>query len=230
MSDTLLSIADTLRDTNMEAKLIRPIVPIREWITSEYYAGPDVKNLYPYWKKHLINIFDENRPVEDKINEIIITGSIGTGKTTFANFCMLRMLYEISCYDIPQALYNLMMTSQIAFFYFNITKEQANLTGYGQLREMIDSTPYFREHFLRNTRKSNDIEWIDKKMYISYGSNTGHIIGTNLLGSILDEANFYQGDGGSAVVLSAKDVQSKAAKIYTNIINRRCITLYEKWC
>ena len=159
-----------------------------------------------------------------------VHNSIGTGKTTFANFVMLRFLYEISCYDNPQALFNLMMTSKIAFFYFNITKEQANLTGYGQLREMIDASPYFREYFKRNERKSNDIEWLQQKMYISYGSSTGHIIGTNLLGSILDEANFYQGDGGSATVSSNKDVQSKAAKIYTNIINRRKISLFEKWC
>lgn len=232
MSDfnDILTVADSLRDTTMEARLIRPIVPIREWVVSEYYAGPDIKNLYPYWREHLINIFDESRTPENKINEIIITGSIGTGKTTFANFVMLRFLYEISCYDNPQALFNLMMTSKIAFFYFNITKEQANLTGYGQLREMIDASPYFREYFKRNERKSNDIEWLQQKMYISYGSSTGHIIGTNLLGSILDEANFYQGDGGSATISSNKDVQSKAAKIYTNIINRRKISLLKKWC
>lgn len=378
MSDfnDILTLADSLRDTTMEARLVRPIVPIREWVVSEYYAGPDIKNLYPYWREHLINIFDESRTPENKINEIIITGcltgdtiipllngenitikeladrgtdyefdvysvdtntgnivaghghnarktgdsrnvykvtldngevvyatenhpflmrdltykrldelefgdslypfnrhlgsdgytnhqvvsiefvrkdevydievddfhnfalesgcfvhnSIGTGKTTFANFVMLRFLYEISCYDNPQALFNLMMTSKIAFFYFNITKEQANLTGYGQLREMIDASPYFREYFKRNERKSNDIEWLQQKMYISYGSSTGHIIGTNLLGSILDEANFYQGDGGSATVSSNKDVQSKAAKIYTNIINRRKISLLKKWC
>ena len=36
--DSLLNEADFLRDTTMEANLIRPIVPIREWVVSEYYA------------------------------------------------------------------------------------------------------------------------------------------------------------------------------------------------
>lgn len=86
MSDfnDILTLADSLRDTTMEARLVRPIVPIREWVVSEYYAGPDIKNLYPYWREHLINIFDESRTPENKINEIIITGSIRNWKN---NIC-----------------------------------------------------------------------------------------------------------------------------------------------
>ena len=43
---------------------------IEEWINNEYYCGAEVFNLYPFWKKHLLNIY--NSPV--KINEVILTG------------------------------------------------------------------------------------------------------------------------------------------------------------
>ena len=73
------------------AKLIRPIVPIEEWVNSPYYASPDVETLYPFWKRHMINIFNSKVP----INEVILHGSLGGGKSTFA--CFLALRYLIGC-------------------------------------------------------------------------------------------------------------------------------------
>ena len=36
-----------------ESEQIRPIVPVREWINSDYYVGRDARKLYPYWKEDL---------------------------------------------------------------------------------------------------------------------------------------------------------------------------------
>lgn len=198
-----------------EAKLIRPIVPIEKWINSEYYVGPDAPNIYPFWKKHIINIFNS----KEKINEVIVHGSIGTGKSTFANIVLLRKLYELSCYENIQSLFNLMVTSSIALIYFNISKDQAELTGYGQLKQMLDAIPYFKDHFPRNTHKTNDIEWPDNNMYITYGSSTNHAIGANLFGSILDEANFYGGESPTAST-NFRTAGSKAMEIYASIRRR----------
>ena len=211
-------LVETLTDIKevKGAHLIRPIVPIEQWINSEYYVGPDAKNIYPFWKQHIINIF--NSPV--KINEVILTGSLGTGKTTIANIILLRLLYELSCYDSIPLVYNLMASSKMAFAYFNVTMSQAEITGYGQLREMIDNSSYFREHFPRNVKKNSAIEFPQANTLVRFASDESHTIGTNLFGSILDEANFYKGDGGSTVTKSVKEVQSKAKKIYTAIRNR----------
>ena len=206
-----------LRGTRTEFKLIRPIVPIEKWVYDEYYIGPDAGSIYDFWRMHLMEIFKSTRKPEEYIDQILVDGSIGGGKTTFANLCMLRKLYELSCYENMQSLFNLMLSSKIAFIYFNITKDQAEQTGFGQLREMIDSIPYFQEHFRRNIKSNSIIEWPDEKLSVTFGSGTSSMIGGNLLGSILDEANFYQGDGKDAV---AGEVQSKAAKLYTNIRNR----------
>lgn len=211
-------LVDTLSEIKAVkgAHLIRPLVPIDQWINSEYYVGPDASSIYPFWKKHIINIF--NSPV--KINEVILTGSLGTGKTTIANLILLRKLYELSCYDSIPQLYNLMASSKMAFAYFNVTMGQAEITGYGQLKEMIDNTPYFREHFPRNAKKNSAIEFPQANTLVRFASDESHTIGTNLMGSVLDEANFYKGDGGSTNTKSVKEVQSKAKKIYTAIRNR----------
>lgn len=61
-----------MKEGERKAQLLRPIIPIREWLNNEYYCGSEVFNLYPFWKEHLIKIYES--PV--LINEIILTGRI----------------------------------------------------------------------------------------------------------------------------------------------------------
>ena len=66
------------RGIGKEAKLVRNIVPIESWLNEEFYSGPSSYQIYPYWKQAIIKVF--NSP--ERINEVILGGSIGTGKTT----------------------------------------------------------------------------------------------------------------------------------------------------
>lgn len=222
----LENLVDTLvqmKDTEKKAARIRDIVSIEEWLDNEYYVGPDALSIYPYWKQHIINIF--NSPV--RINEVILTGGLGTGKTTIANIILLRKIYELSCYSNIPALFNLMSSSKIMLAYFNLNLSQALLTGYGQLKEMIDNSPYFQEHFMRNIKKDAEIVWPQANMMVRFASGTQHTIGTNLIGSVLDEANFYSKT--EKITEQAVQIQDKAKQIYTETRNRRKITFYDKW-
>ena len=197
-----------------KASQIREIVPPEIWINDPYYCGEDGKFLYPFWKKHFVEIF--SRPNEKRINEIIITGSLGTGKTTFMTFCFLRLLYELSCYDCPQVLYNLMSSTSIVLMYLSINKDIAENTGYGDLRQRIDTIPYFIENFPRNQRLSNDIEFPQYNIRVGSGSRASHAIGTNLIAAALDESNF-KGTGEAATDVNS---MSKAQQVY-NALRRR---------
>ena len=221
--ETLVDTLVNMKDSEKKAARIRDIVPIEEWVNSEYYCGPDALSIYPYWKQHIINIF--NSPV--KINEVILTGGLGTGKTTIANIILLRRIYELSCYSNIPALFNLMASSKIMLAYFNLNLGQALLTGYGQLKEMIDNCPYFQEHFSRNNKKESEIVWPQANMMVRFASGTQHTIGTNLIGSVLDEANFFSKT--EKITESSIQVQDKAKEIYTATRNRRKITFYGKW-
>lgn len=199
------------KNAKVTSKLIREIVPPERWINDPYYTGESGKLLYPFWKQHFINIF--SRPLDQRINEIILTGSIGGGKTTFMTFCFLRLLYEISCYDNPHALYGLMPGTTIMLAYLSLNREIAEATGYGDLRSLIDSVPYFKDHFPRNYRLSNDIHWPDKNLKVTAGSRISHTIGTNLIGAALDESNFgTSGDAGDSITNI-----SRAQKIYSSL-------------
>lgn len=198
-----------------ESKQIRKIVPIEEWINSSYYAGPDIHKVYPYWKERIIEIFNSKIPV----NEIILSGAIGVGKSTVALYILARRIYELSCFTNIPARFNLMSSSLVSFLYFSLSKTQAELTGFGQIKNLIDSIPYFQEHFPRNSGVNSLIVWPKENLLITYGSEPSHAIGMNMMGSILDEANFFMNDPQNPNKTS-NGVNGKMSRMYSSIINR----------
>ena len=69
------------REESGKYEQIRDIVRIEEWINSDYYIGTDQKSIYPYWKDFIVDIFRDTRKDTEKINSVILSGSIGVGKS-----------------------------------------------------------------------------------------------------------------------------------------------------
>lgn len=200
------------REDTSTPELIRPIVPIETWIESEYYVGKDVHGIYPFWKDFIVDVFREDRKPEEKINQVILGGSIGIGKSTCAEIIMLRKLYELSCWKNINALFDLMSKTSIMFLYFSVNKTQAERTGFGEIRSWVDRSPYFKENFPRRSRL-NDILIFPEGITFAYGSGSSDSIGMSVIGTIMDEANFSGGhrDTGNA---------ERASEMYAGIVNR----------
>ena len=138
------------------------------------------------------------------------------GKTSFINVVLLRKLYELSCYSDIRPLYNLMTSKKLLMVYFSITREVAENTGYAQLRNMLLGIPYFRDNFAPNTKKSKDIEWVDRNMAITSGSNANQVLGTDVILSVIDEGDFY----GTTNNTVDGQALSKAQSLYSTIRQR----------
>lgn len=213
----LLDEISTITSTS-RATLLRPLVPIDEWIDSPYYLGDICYTLYPKFKQHMRSIFDEERNEEDYIDEVIMRCSIGTGKTSLANVIFIRKLYELSCYTDIRPLYNLMSSKKLIMVYFSITREVAESTGYAQLRAMILNIPYFQDYFMPNTKKSYDIEFPQYNMSITSGSRALNALGGDVIASIIDEGDFYGSAGGQDT--TGTQALSKAQSLYASIRKR----------
>jgi len=214
LGDILRGIAE-YKEEQIKPRQIREILPMERWLDSEYYVGPSGMRLYPYWKEALNKVF--NSTGDTKITEVIVTGGLGTGKSSFALYCMLRKVYEISCYENAPVLFGLMPNTQISLMYFTVTREQAPRTGFGQFRSMLDETPYFQDHFQRS--KNNAVVEFPRYVYFVPGSNDSHMIGAAVFGSILDEANFFRRDAQNPKVATAAEF-SRVSRMYTSIIDR----------
>ena len=204
----------------IKPKQIREVLPFKKWINDTYYSGPDAIKLYPYWKQFLSSVFDEGA----NITEVVMGGSIGTGKTTASLYGMMYKLYTLSCYENTAGLFNLMITSKIAMMYFTINLKQAEKLGYGQLKTMIDSVPYFQENFPRNQKLITKLQF-PENVEITFGSNSNHAIGLNLIASLLDEANFF--NEGKA---SDERTITEVYNLYSSIVARgRSRYLHNGW-
>lgn len=143
--------------------------------------------------------------------------NIVTHNTTAATYMLAYKIYELSCYFPPQALFSLMNDSKILFAYFNITKDIASQVGFGQLRDLIDSIPYFQNVFKRNDKINSMLEWKESKMYVKSASSPNDVLGMNLIAFFMDEANFFKGDGTDNTGGSINDIKSKARALYNSV-------------
>lgn len=193
-----------------ESDQIREIVPIEEWINSEYYCGADVKKLYPFWKDLICDIFRDGK---QNYNQIVLTGGLGTGKSTCGLYIVLRKLYELSCYKNVAGLFGLMSNTMTAFLYFSLTKYQAERSGFAQLRLIIDGVPYFKELFQRNKYRNSTLDF-PENIRVFYGSSTADMIGMNVISAIIDEANFFGDSSGSEVDLGTVE------ELYNSVLSR----------
>ena len=199
-----------------DSEQIRPIVPVREWLNDQYYSGIEcVEKLYPFWKDLICDIFEGGQ----KYTTVVLTGGIGTGKSTCGLYILIRKLYELSCYRNVAGLFGMMANSFTAILYFSLTKYQAERTGYAQMRSIIDGIPYFNELFQRNKYRNSTLDF-PENVRIFYGSSTGDMIGMNVIASILDEANFFGDSSGSdidygSVVKLHESIMSRQSSRYT---------------
>lgn len=163
-----------------------PVSP-RQFLEDDYYLGKSVKNLSPVWKKEFEIIFSPT----SSIITVIITGAIGTGKTTFASICKTYKMYQLSCLKDPVQFYGLLPGSKIVFGVYNITLDKADDLC-GKVIHYVDNSPYFNEYCVRKKKPKDLIIFPDKNIEVSVGSLGTHALGDNILGYTVDEANFFK--------------------------------------
>ena len=166
----------------MKAELIRPILSIEEWLSDYFYVGPEVDFIRPYVRKFLIEYGNS----KEKRN-FLCTGAARTGKSYAARLLLQRILYEVSCWKNFPCLFGLSPSTIPKFYWLSYTYAKADSTGLKGLMRMMDKVPYW--NLPENRRKDVDSSIILPFCEVHTGSNVTHIIGEDMLGCILDEAN-----------------------------------------
>lgn len=190
------------------AKLIRPVISIDDWLSSEFYIGPEVPFIRPYVKQFLTDYF------HGKKRDFICTGASRTGKSYAVRILIIRILYEMSCYQDFPTLFGLSPSTLPKIIWFSFTKGKSSTTGISAIIRMIDKIPYFQDPSVR--RKDLDSEIVFPFCQIMSGSNVTHAVGEDLLGAIIDEANVRHVAAGHEV--------EEAQKMFLEIRQRSVMT------
>ena len=161
------------------------------WIKDEF-TGERKCTVFPYWIEVLKDIFPDN--VSTKYNTIVLTGSIGLGKSFIAVLCQLYLLYRMMCLKDPYQFYSLQPIDKITFSMLNVTLEAAQGVGWDKMQQLLQSSEWFMERGNMNASRTNPQWQPPKGIELVFGSSNRHVVGRALFSNFSDEVNFGVGN------------------------------------
>jgi hypothetical protein len=174
-----------------------------EWLKSKYLSNCSWNT---FWRDETARQFCRIVDSPDT-EEVILDGSIGWGKSHFGRLLVMRRIYELTCMANPgmTLLGNPVASLKIALMSVKGKKSREVL--FDKLKAMIDATPYFQREARYNV--TEDTARLITVLKFERGitlepvvSNIGAVISDDLVGFLLDEANFLPKVRGSKRAIS----------------------------
>jgi hypothetical protein len=150
----------------------------------------------------------------------VLTGAIGTGKSTIALFTTAYQLYVLSCLKNPHGLFDLDPSSEIVFAFQSLTKDLAESIDYERFRAMLTDSPYFDQHFPFNKKFKSEMVFPNRIVVRPLSGDVNAAIGSNIFGAILDEVNFMAHVEQSKSTVDG-GLFDQAVEMYNSIVRRR---------
>jgi len=163
-------------------------VDIVTFITDPQYLGNATDKgtkLYDVWHKTLREVH-----ADDNIFEVVLTGSIGTGKSACADIGLAYGLYRVLCLKNPEQYYKLLIGKSLSLVFFSMSLSLSGSNNFQSFQNKLQSSPWFMNRgVLRgNVNPVLYFDKIDYKLSSPRCSGAG-MIGGDVIGGILDEIN-----------------------------------------
>lgn len=195
-------------------------VGIREFLTSPDYLDKGGE-IYPA-------VLDSAEELNNgQYVEAVLTGGIGSGKTTLALYTNVYQLYLLSCMRNPHKVFGLDPSSEILFIFQSITKQLSKGLDYDRYRSMVESSPYFKTHFPFRKDLESELHFPHRIIVRPVSGSDTAAIGQNVIGGLIDELNYM------AVVEKSKasvdqGTYDQAVAVYNSIARRRKTRFMER--
>lgn len=195
-------------------------VSIERFVGDDEYLGkvlkaPDGSSLvYDYWHRALNQIANSNAV------EVILTGPIGSGKSTIVDIYMAYILHGMLCLRDPFEYYQLVRAQPITLLFFSLSKDLSSVGLFKGFNELITHSPWFRKRGVLSGGSKNQILRFPHK-HIDYSLGAPKvpgqgIVGRNVIAGGLDEIS---------EVTSAKEIEAGAAQDFAGT---KALQIYEK--
>jgi hypothetical protein len=171
-----------LFDLMSELEYVEPVVDIETWLKEPYYFGK-AHNLWPKLIDDMIELFTGD------YYEVILSGSIGWGKSYFSKVALCRVFYEISCMRHPQASFGQDPNATLAVAALSVNEKLAKKVLFEDLQSMLSVSPYFKERFKPHMTQT-ELRFPRKVWATCASTSQNSVLGLNVIAAILDETNF----------------------------------------
>jgi hypothetical protein len=176
---------------------------VEQFLLDDYYLGRtwrhiegENEGMWPAW----LEIFKQYLDFNSRIHNMVITGSLGIGKTSMAVTALLYRICIATYLKNPVGFFGLSRNSNIVYNVLSVTKEQVMETAFGNALAYMGDSPYFVEvcKFDPDMKYSgyrvpmlNTLpDGAASRIWLTAGSKGQHVLGRNLIGVCLDEGNF----------------------------------------
>lgn len=199
----------------------RDPVSMKQFLEDDYYFGRPCKALFPKLKQDLIDIFDDS----GRYTTVILTGSIGIGKTFTGTIIFCRILYELSCMRSPQRTVGLSASSELHLFLLSKNLTLARTVLLSAVMEKIKQSPYFLTEFPFHER-TEEVHF-PKNIHLNIGSvGSERVLGLDVFAFLMDETNFLGTSKHKPVILGTAGQKMNVAnfdaaeKMFATLQNR----------
>jgi hypothetical protein len=195
-----------------QALMLREVVGVREFVQSPEYLDKEGQ-VYPY-------VLDElERMNSDQYQEIVLTGGIGSAKTTCALYTTAYQVYLLSCMRNPHEVFGLDSSSEILFVFQSINGKISKAS-FERFRSMIEGSKYFSTYFKPDKDIGSKLVFPNRIEVVPVSGAETAAIGQNVIGGFLDELNYMQVTERSKQSVDG-GTYDQAVALYNSIARRR---------
>jgi hypothetical protein len=175
-------------DFKIKPPTLKEFVEDPKWLGATLMPSEDSEGMFPTWKQILMDDFEWN----SYIHNLVITGSLGIGKTYIMVTLLLYRLTLCTLLKNPQMVFGLTRGCKIVYNILSVTKQAVSETAFGDARNFMSKSTYFLEdcNFDPDSKYSNFRVELPGDVFLTAGSKGWHVLGRNVLGVALDEGNW----------------------------------------
>lgn len=152
--------------------------------------------------------------------EGVLTGAIGTGKTTIALITTAYQLYLLSLIIDPHELFGIAPTDEILFVFQSISASLAKSVDYMRFRAMVERCDYFQQEFPFRKDIASELLFPNRIIVRPISGDSSAAIGQNVFGGIIDEINYMAVTDKSKRHIDG-GTYNQAIELYNSIARRR---------
>jgi hypothetical protein len=174
----------------MARDYIRKPVGIEQFIYDKYYLGGRLADsIYPQVVKDLVELYT------GAYTEVVLTGGIGTGKTTFVDISNAYEIYCLSCLRDPTRAYGMVPGTVLTFLHVSVDRTQARNVLFQGLVSLVDASPYFLECFPIRRNVRSELQFVrDGQLIVrccAVAARARAQLGVAVFSAAIDEINFF---------------------------------------
>ena len=132
-------------------------------------------------------MFDDNTKLI-----VVLTGSIGTGKSTIALYALCYIQYRLMILKEPWKFFGLGDSGKMTISFFNLNRTLGDSRGYSKMMDFMSKSPWFRRNALHitPTKRGEVLEFKLIKYVLASPNSAGFgIVGEDVIAGIMDEVD-----------------------------------------